>query len=233
MFIKQVYDIEIVLPLHEEIFGTKFPLNSYYKKRKEYNVYIYVYEENSELIGYSIIVDQADIKNLYAWYGGVLPQVQGTGITSIFFDKLINLAEQMEYKSVTVATYNTRPHMLQFAIKKGFDIYDIKKRDYGSGNKIYFRYLIKPPSSLNINLIDTKGKFVSPAEIEENIVTAYKNNCKKIYFSGVKNYKTLEYAVKYCNSFCDKPEIIINLDSSDDEEFSYLVDGYKGKIKIK
>ena len=67
---------------------------------------------------YSIIVEQANLKNLYAWYGGVLPEAQGNGITDNFFDKLIDLAREKEYKSVTLASYNTRPHMLRFAIKK-------------------------------------------------------------------------------------------------------------------
>ena len=232
MVIKQIYDVEVIKPLHKEIFGTEFPICSYYKKRNTYDLYIYVYEEDCKFLGYSIIVDQADLQNLYAWYGGVLPEAQGNGITDNFFDKLIELARKKEYKSVTVASYNTRPHMLRFAIKKGFDIYDIKKRDYGSGNKIYFRYLIHPPSILEIDLIDS-GRFIKPAEIEEKLVIAYKNNCEKLYFKGVDNYKTLEYAIIYCNSFSNRPEIIINVESTEKEKLSYLKNSYKGKITIE
>lgn len=232
MIIKQIKDVEVVKTLHKEIFGKEFPINSYWKKRKFYDIYIFIYEEDLEILGYSIIVDQANLKNLYAWYGGVLPKAQGKGITDTFFDKMIELAREKEYKSVTVASYNTRPHMLRFAIKKGFDIYDIKKRNYGSGSKIYFRYLLHPPSTLEINLIDN-GKFIKPAEIEEKLVRSYKNNCKKIYFKGLENYETLEYVVRYCNSFSNKPEIIINKEEIEKEKYSYLSKVYKGKITIE
>ena len=230
--IKQIYDVEIIKSLHKEIFGKDFPIDSYYKKRKAYELYIYVYEENSKLLGYSIVVDQADLQNLYAWYGGVLPEAQGNGITDIFFDKLIDLAIEKKYKSVTVASYNTRPHMLILAIKKGFDIYDIKKRDYGNGNKIYFKYSISSPSTIEFDLIEN-GSFLKPAEIEERLVLAYKNNCKKLCFKGAYNYETLEYIVRYCNSFYNKPEIVIKAEGASKEKFSYLEKNYVGKITIE
>lgn len=127
MIIKQIKDVEVVKTLHKEIFGKEFPINSYWKKRKFYDIYIFIYEEDLEILGYSIIVDQANLKNLYAWYGGVLPKAQGKGITDTFFDKMIELAREKEYKSVTVASYNTRPHMLRFAIKRDLIFMILKK----------------------------------------------------------------------------------------------------------
>ena len=94
MIIKEIQDINIIIPLHVEIFGKAFPISSYYKKCKTNKLYIFVYEEDSDLIGYSIIVDQNQEKNMYAWYGGVLPKFQGKGITQIFFENLIELARE-------------------------------------------------------------------------------------------------------------------------------------------
>ena len=108
MIIKEIQDINVILPLHYEIFGKEFPISSYYKKSKTNKLYIFVYEEDSNLIGYSIIVDQAEEKNLYAWYGGVLPEFQGNGITSVFFDRLIKLAREKEYISITLASSNVK-----------------------------------------------------------------------------------------------------------------------------
>jgi len=76
-------------------------------------------------------------------------------------------------------------------------------------------------------------EYVKPAEIEEKLVTSYKNNCKKIYFRGAANYKTLEYAVKYCNSFSDRPDIVICTEGAGKEIFSYLKDSYKGNFTIE
>ena len=58
MIIKEFQDINIIIPLHEEIFGKSFPIASYYKKCRTNKLYIFAYEEDLNLIGYSIIVDQ-------------------------------------------------------------------------------------------------------------------------------------------------------------------------------
>lgn len=233
MIIKEIHDINVILPIHYEIFGKEFPISSYYKKSKTNMLYIFVYEEDSKLIGYSIIVDQDEKKNLYAWYGGVLPKYQGRGITQIFFDKLINFAKEKEYDSVTLATSNIRPHMLSLAIKMGFDIVDLKKRETGEGNKIYFEYKILPETTEEISLKENE-KDISFVQIEEKLVSAYKNNCVLLKINCNDNLEALIYAVKYCNSFIRKPKIQINLQDSPivSSKINEIIEGYKGEIQI-
>ena len=230
MVIKHIQDINTILPLHDEIFGKPFPISSYYKKCTSNTLDIFVYEEDSQLLGYSIIVDQEEEKNLYAWYGGVLPKFQGSGITQVFFETLINLAREKNYISVTVASSNLRPHMLRLAIKMGFDIYDIKKRDSGEGNKIYFRYGIFAPSTMEIPLVE-HGVALKPVEIEEKVVRAYKSNCVILKFTHTENLEVLNYAIKYCNSFSNKPQILL-VDDFSCSELSQIINQYKGKISI-
>lgn len=233
MIIKEIHDINVILPIHYEIFGKEFPISSYYKKSKTNMLYIFVYEEDSKLIGYSIIVDQDEKKNLYAWYGGVLPKYQGRGITQIFFDKLINFAKEKEYDSVTLATSNIRPHMLSLAIKMGFDIVDLKKRETGEGNKIYFEYKILPETTEEISLKENE-KDISFVQIEEKLVSAYKNNCVLLKINCNDNLEALIYAVKYCNSFVRKPKIQINLQDSPivSSKINEIIEEYKGEIEI-
>ena len=233
MIIKEIHDINVILPIHYEIFGKEFPISSYYKKSKTNMLYIFVYEEDSKLIGYSIIVDQDEKKNLYAWYGGVLPKYQGRGITQIFFDKLINFAKEKEYDSVTLATSNIRPHMLSLAIKMGFDIVDLKKRETGEGNKIYFEYKILPETTEEISLKENE-KDISFVQIEEKLVSAYKNNCVLLKINCNDNLEALIYAVKYCNSFIRKPKIQINLQDSPivSSKINEIIEEYKGEIEI-
>ena len=233
MIIKEIHDINVILPIHYEIFGKEFPISSYYKKSKTNMLYVFVYEEDSKLIGYSIIVDQDEKKNLYAWYGGVLPKYQGRGITQIFFDKLINFAKEKEYDSVTLATSNIRPHMLSLAIKMGFDIVDLKKRETGEGNKIYFEYKILPETTEEISLKENE-KDISFVQIEEKLVSAYKNNCVLLKINCNDNLEALIYAVKYCNSFIRKPKIQINLQDSPivSSKINEIIEGYKGEIEI-
>lgn len=138
MTIRQIYDIKIIEELHEKIFGYEFPLESFYKKTKKFDVLVFIYEEKGENIGYSIVVDKEEQKTLYAWYGGILSEYQSKGITKKFFDMIVDVAREKSYNSITVATSNLRPHMLTFAINSGFDICDIKKRDTGEGKKLTF-----------------------------------------------------------------------------------------------
>ena len=198
------------------------------------SIYIFVYEKESELIGYSIIVDQENEKNLYAWYGGVLPELQGNGITQKFFDRLIKLAIDKEYLSISLATSNIRPHMLRLAIKMGFDIVDLKKREYGEGNKIYFKYKILPPYTEEICFTEN-GEMIKFVQIEEKLVRAYKKNCTVLKLSCYKDtLDALAYAVRYCNSFWKKPKVLINLYEAPNmySEVSKIIEEYKGEIEI-
>lgn len=232
MTIKQIQDISIIIPLHEEIFGKPFPTSSYYKKSKTNKLYVFVYEDNSNLIGYSIVVDQNIEKNMYAWYGGVLPKFQGKGITQIFLEDLIKLATKKDYISVTLASSNIRPHMIILAIKLGFDIDELKKRDTGEGNKIYFRYKLFSPHTEIISL-NEKGKMLKPVEIEEKIVRAYKSNSISIKFDYNGNIDVLMYALKYCNSFLKKPQLLIEVKGDKEVyEVSKIIQQYKGDVEI-
>lgn len=142
MQIRKVSGYEEILELHNIIFGENFPVESYIEKSQQYSIYTYVYQIDERICGYSMIVDKKQDKELYAWYGGVITECRMQGITSEFIDFLINLAKEMKYEVVSLATTNRRPNMLRLAIKKGFEITDIKKRDYGEGNKIYFKYKV-------------------------------------------------------------------------------------------
>ena len=184
------------------------------------------------MIGYSIIVDQNQEKNMYAWYGGVLPKFQGKGITQIFFENLIELAREKDYLSVTVASSNIRPHMLILAIKMGFDIYELKKREGGEGNKIYFKYKLFPQHT-EIILLEENGRRLKPVEIEEKLVRAYKSNSTSIKFDYTGNSNALIYALKYCNSFSRRPTILIETDREIQvSELSKAIQQYQGDVEI-
>ena len=232
MIIREIQDINDIIPLHLKIFGKDFPVASYYKKCITNKLYIFIYEECSNLIGYSIIVDQNKEKNMYAWYGGVLPNYQGKGITKIFFEYLIEFAISKNYLSVTLASSNIRPHMLVLAIKMGFDIYDIKKRDLGEGNKIYFKYFLFPQHTETILLCEN-GRNLNPVEIEEKLVKAYKCNCIEIIFNYTGNSNTLIYALNYCNSFFKRPRILIETNRyTKTTDIKEAIQQYQGNVKI-
>lgn len=225
MDIRQVDDVNSILKLHSEIFGNDFPIKSYDKKIKQHELLIFIYEEKEQLLGYSIIVVQKEINNLYAWYGGVLPKYQGRGINKKFLEFLIEYARKQKYDSVTLASSNMRPHMLKLAINLGFDVYDLKKRDFGDGNKIYFKFKIMPEHSQEISLKTNKEDSTYFAKLERTAVEIMKTNCTKVIIKDV-NENGLKYLLKYFNSFNKYPEVVVFLNSS--EYFDNI--NYNGKI---
>lgn len=230
MTIKQIYDIDEIIPLHQIIFGKYFPLQSFYKKKRCNDVLMFVYEEHNKNIGYSIAIVQAETKSIYAWYGGVIPKYQGVGITKKFFEMLIEYAKKISYQTITVATSNLRPHMITFAVKMGFDIYDIKKRETGEGNKIYFRYVVQPESTKIINLSEN----IRIVDIERTLVELYKNNTTTLILSNIHDIEVLMYIVNYCNNFIRRPKLIL---TKEEDFFTKstleLLKEYKGEIEFK
>ena len=95
MKIKEINDLKVIKELNKEIFGFDFTDDTFNKKRKKYPIKMYVYEQNQRNIGYSLVVDEWDKKNYYAWYGGVVAGFQGKKVTSNFFKFLIDLAKKM------------------------------------------------------------------------------------------------------------------------------------------
>ena len=230
MIIKKIDNINEIIPLHKIIFGKDFSLQSFYKKKRDNDILIFLYVENSINIGYSIAIIQEEKKNIYAWYGGVIPEYQGIGITKQFFETLIDYTLKLNFQTITVATSNLRPHMITFAVKMGFDIYDIKKRDTGEGNKIYFIYRVRPEWIATINL----KKDITIVDIERKLVELYKSNATTLILSNIENIEYIPYITKYCNSFIRRPKLIITAEKElFKESVLKLIESYKGKIEFR
>ncbi len=207
MKIVEISSIEAIVPLHEQIFEVAFPYESYEKKCRESKVLIYAYYDQENMIGYSLIVVQEEKKNLYAWYGGTIPSYQEKGITKEFFQILIQKAQELHMESVTLATTNIRPNMIAFAVNYGFDIVDIKKRDSGEGNKIYFQYWIYPESTFTISLYDENQTRITIPKLQSLLIYAYKHNCVTIFFENIvdeEDQKMIMWAKQFTRHFIRK-----------------------------
>ena len=216
MEIKLCSSYNEILALHKEIFGNDFPIASHYKKIKNSNNNILYYKliDNNVDVGFSAIIDEKDNKNFYCWYGGVKLEFQGKGYISRFLDFILNLANSNNYKSVTFATTNERPHMLILGIKKGFEIYNIKVRENSKDNKIYFIYDLNfnDFETIDINCINSK---MNKSDIEKMCVRINKE-CTSISFTNVISKKDLdifEYIIAYLASLNYINNIIIDKES--------------------
>lgn len=203
MEIREMKDISEMLELHKKIFGQEFLVEGYLKKKKKYTIQKYFLEISKQNVGYFILVDQQEEKNIYIWYLGILPEYQGKGLGSKVINKAIEIASKKRYKTVTVATTNLRPNMIKLLLKNRFDIYDLKKRKENEGNKIYFKYEILPARKIKLDISN-----MSLVDIERKLIREIKNNVIEINVKNIQNdSEKREYIKSYCENFYPKIKI--------------------------
>lgn len=229
MLIVETVDIEIIQNIHKQIYLEKFPIDSMVaKEKKGYKLLKYVFKDRDELIGYCIVIDKREEKNLHAWVGGILPQCQGKGYFSEFYDWLIKKGENLEYLSITGNTDNFKHNMIRMMIKKGFYIIAVSKTNYGDGTKINMKYEIHERRALRI-ILTTKCNYncffchhegiaeritedLSIPSLERILAQARRLCVREITLTGGEPtilFDRIEYTLKYCNSWNDKPHIKI------------------------
>ncbi len=99
---------------------------------------IFVAEKNTTIIGIIVLQKLADsvaeIKNV-----AVLPELQGQGIGRFLIENAIQIARQMNFKTIQIGTANSSVKQLYLYQKLGFDISAIRKNFFieNYAEKIY------------------------------------------------------------------------------------------------
>lgn len=252
MIIREVQSINLILEVHKKIYLNPFPLKSLEsKKERGYNIINYEFWENNTIIGYCIIVDKEEEKTLHAWVGGIIPQFQGKGYFSKFYDWLIELGKNKKYKYITGNTDNYKFNIIRMMLKKGFYILSTGKGNYGDGIKIYLKYDICEERSIRLSLTSNcnlacffchhegiqskKVNRISIPEIERILSQARRLAINEITLTGGEPFLELDkiiFILKYCGSW-DKPPVIklvTNGTLLTKETIEALK--YKGQLKI-
>lgn len=243
----------LILDLHQKIFGNDFPVEKYVKKvENDQQIRFFLLKTNLQAVGYCAVVDDSTQMNLHPWVGGVLPTYQGKGYFTEFYDEIIQYAEKNHYLSVTSNTDNYKPHMISILIKKGFNITGVQKTPYGDGVGILFEYKIFPPFALRINLtndcnfncffchhdgVQLKDRTsLEIPKLEKILVQAKKINCDCITLSGgepMLSWNAVKYVIKYCNDWSRRPVLkIVTNGSLWNEEMAAELGKYQGDISV-
>lgn len=252
MFIVETEDIDIIENIHKKIYLEKFPIDSMMSKEKRgYKLLKYIIEDQNKLVGYCIVINKKEEKNLHAWVGGVLPQYQGKGYFSEFYDWLIKKGENLEYLTITGNTDNFKHNMIRMMIKKGFYIVAVSETNYGDGIKINMKYEIHEGRTLRI-ILTTKCNYncffchhegiaeqstedLSIPSLERILVQARRMCVKEITLTGGEPtmlFDRIQYTLKYCNSWDNKPHIKIVTNGSLLTTKMIGKLNYKGKLTI-
>lgn len=90
---------------------------------------ILVAKHHEEIVGCKIGYDRFGDGSFYSWLGGVLPAHRKSGVAKKLADHQEDWARMEGFGSIKFKTQNRHKAMLQFAIKNGFSIYNVKPKD--------------------------------------------------------------------------------------------------------
>ncbi len=109
---------------------TSMPGDEYYQERIEKSQHLVLIAlADSKPIGCKVGYDKFKDGSFYSWLGGVLPQYRRLGIAKVLADRQEKWALSQGYKSIKFKTLNRHKGMILFAVKNGFDIYNVKSKD--------------------------------------------------------------------------------------------------------
>lgn len=122
-------DIETVVALSQQIpeFIQPHGAEEYYKRLTGVPHLILVAYIEDHPVAFKVGYEREDY--FYSWMGGVLPVYRRFGIAQALADAQETWARAQGHSHIIFKTRNSHKAMLLFAIKNGFNIIEIEKRD--------------------------------------------------------------------------------------------------------
>ncbi|MCE7994496.1 MAG: GNAT family N-acetyltransferase [Roseivirga sp.] len=105
------------------------PLDYYEQMLKSKAQLILVAKHNRKTVGCKLGYDRFEDGSFYSWLGGVLPAHRKSGVAWKLARHQEEWARKTGFGSIKFKTQNRHKAMLQFAIKNGFSIYNVKSKD--------------------------------------------------------------------------------------------------------
>jgi len=136
-------DLETALAVLEQLpeFDTLKSLDHYHQMLKgEKHLILTAFVEN-EAVGCKIGYDRFKEGSFYSWLGGVVPGYRKEGVAKALAEQQEKWAVENGFESIKFKTQNRHKAMLQFALKNGFSIYNVKPKEVLDQYRIE---LIKP-----------------------------------------------------------------------------------------
>ncbi len=123
--------IEEALSLLKQLpeFDQLKPLGYYEQVLKSKPHLMLVAKHNQDTVGCKVGYDKFGDGSFYSWLGGVLPTYRKSGVAKKLADYQEDWARKRGFRSIKFKTQNRHKAMLQFAIKNGFSIYNVKPKD--------------------------------------------------------------------------------------------------------
>lgn len=104
--------------------------SDYYEDKIKDKVHIILLAKvDNKTVGCKVGYHKHKDGSLYSWLGGVLPEYREKGIAKLLANKMETWALNNGYSKIRFKTLNRHKAMLAFALKNGFDIFNVKPKD--------------------------------------------------------------------------------------------------------
>lgn len=136
-------DLETALAVLEQLpeFDALKPLDHYRQMLKGEKHLILTAFVEGKAAGCKIGYDRFKDGSFYSWLGGVVPNFRKDGVAKALAEHQEKWAVENGFESIKFKTQNRHKAMLQFALKNGFFIYNVKPKEVLDQYRIE---LIKP-----------------------------------------------------------------------------------------
>ncbi len=101
----------------------------YFDKIRYRESLVLIAKTESSVVGCKVGYDKFKDGSFYSWLGGVIPSERKAGVARLLASHQEQWAKAKGYKSIKFKTLNRHKSMLIFAIKNGFEIYNVKPKD--------------------------------------------------------------------------------------------------------
>ena len=121
--------LEQVVALSQQIpeFIDPHPLEEYQKRLMDKVYLILIVYVNQQAAGFKVGYQRADY--FYSWMGAILPRYRRMNLATLLAERQEGWAKTKGYTRIVFKTRNYLKPMLLFALKRGFNIISVEKRE--------------------------------------------------------------------------------------------------------
>jgi len=139
---KTLEDLKVVEDIEKKVSEFKI---SYNKKQylnrlrgRKYSIFFAI--EDSQTAGYAVSYGKGD--KFYIWTIAVLKNYRGKGVAKELLEKSIEAGKKLGYRKVYLKTRNEFKTMLFLALKLGFKITNVTKKEDVNQNRIWMEKIL-------------------------------------------------------------------------------------------
>lgn len=107
-------------------------------RNRKYSIFFAI--EDNKVVGYAVSYDKGD--KFYVWTIAVLKEYRNRGIAKELLQKSIETGKEFGYRKVYLKTRNIFKNMIFLALKSGFKIVNVTKKEDVEQNRIWMEKAI-------------------------------------------------------------------------------------------